>query len=293
MASPIPVLMVDDEAVFLTNMAHLLEDRGFSVQTASSGWSALEFLSRSASAPGGTCSVVVLDISMPGIDGIETLRRIRSGYPDVDVIMLTGQADLEAGIRSIRNGAYDFLMKPCDVEDLAEKLREACGAGRIRRRPVLWPRTRIGEILRQDAAVLKPGDSAAAAVRLLSGFGEGETVDRVYVVDSEGRLVGVLARRALVGAAEKICGGGALKWEDLTSDPASLSEVCSGEIAQAEVCFSSPQETIREAAQRMIEHRKRILPVIYRNRFVGTVRLQDALLHLTEADDIEEVQGCE
>lgn len=237
--------------------------------------------------------MVVLDISMPGIDGIETLRRIRSGYPDVEVIMLTGQADLAAGIRSIRNGAYDFLMKPCDVEDLAEKLREARGAGRIRRRPVLWLRTRIGEILRQDAAVLKPGDSAAAAVRLLSGSGEGETVDRVYVVDSEGRLVGVLARRALVGAAEKICGGGALKWEDLTSDPASLSEVCSGEIAQAEVCFSSPQETIREAAQRMIEHRKRILPVIYRNRFVGTVRLQDALLHLTEADDIEEVQGCE
>jgi two-component system, NtrC family, sensor kinase len=113
------VLLVDDEIDFLSSLAQRLELRGLPVLTASSGAEALEILDREPR------DVVVLDVRMPGMDGIETLRRIKDRHPQVQVVMLTGHADLESSIEGMRFGFFDYLTKPVKLAQLVEKIDEA------------------------------------------------------------------------------------------------------------------------------------------------------------------------
>jgi two-component system, NtrC family, sensor kinase len=113
------VLLVDDEIDFLSSLAQRLELRGLPVLTASSGAEALEILDREPQ------DVVVLDVRMPGMDGIETLRRIKDRHPQVQVVMLTGHADLESSIEGMRFGFFDYLTKPVKLAQLVEKIDEA------------------------------------------------------------------------------------------------------------------------------------------------------------------------
>ncbi len=69
--------------------------------------------------------VVLLDVKMPGMDGIQTLSEIRAGFPLTEVIMLTGHATVESAIEGMKLGASDYLMKPCELEDLVAKIQEA------------------------------------------------------------------------------------------------------------------------------------------------------------------------
>ena len=131
MNDQIRILLVDDEETFVLNLARILTNRGFSVTTAGNGIEALECVAARAA-----FDVVVLDIKMPGLDGIETLRRIKALAPELQVIMLTGHASLDSGIQAIREGAFDYLLKPCDTEELTDKIRTASELERIRRRPV-------------------------------------------------------------------------------------------------------------------------------------------------------------
>jgi DNA-binding NtrC family response regulator len=114
------VLLVDDEAPFLETMTKRLEKRNLDVKTALSGQSALETLGKN---PG--IDVIILDVKMPGMDGIETLRKIKSGYPLSEVIMLTAHATVESAIEGMKLGAFDYLMKPCDMDQLMGKVQEA------------------------------------------------------------------------------------------------------------------------------------------------------------------------
>ena len=114
------VLLVDDEAPFLETMTKRLEKRNLDVKTALSGQSALETLEKN---PG--IDVIILDVKMPGMDGIETLRKIKSGYPLSEVIMLTAHATVESAIEGMKLGAFDYLMKPCDMDQLMGKVHEA------------------------------------------------------------------------------------------------------------------------------------------------------------------------
>ena len=113
------VLLVDDEVDFLSSLAQRLELRGLPVLTAGSGMEALEILDREP------LDVVVLDVRMPGMDGIETLRRIKDRHPQVQVVMLTGHADLESSIEGMRFGFFDYLTKPVKLPQLVEKIDEA------------------------------------------------------------------------------------------------------------------------------------------------------------------------
>jgi signal transduction histidine kinase len=113
------VLLVDDEVDFLSSLAQRLELRGLPVLTAASGLEALEILDREP------VDVVVLDVRMPGMDGIETLRRIKDRHPQVQVVMLTGHADLESSIEGMRFGFFDYLTKPVKLAQLMEKIDEA------------------------------------------------------------------------------------------------------------------------------------------------------------------------
>ena len=115
----IKVLLVDDEKDFVETLAERLEVRNFNVKTALSGEDALDLVQKYE------FDVVVLDVLMPGKDGIETLREIKSLKPLIHVIMLTGNATVETAIQGMKLGAYDYLLKPTETADLLEKINNA------------------------------------------------------------------------------------------------------------------------------------------------------------------------
>ena len=114
------VLVVDDEEDFLESIVRRLELRGIEVHGVANGAAALELLTHEQ------VDVVVLDIKMPGMDGIEALRQIRRLYPDVEVIVLTGHASQEFQRLGRELGAFDYLIKPVRLETVLERIRAAC-----------------------------------------------------------------------------------------------------------------------------------------------------------------------
>ncbi len=115
----IKILLVDDEKEFIDTLAQRLEIRKFDVSAAYSGKAALDCLRDHS------IDVVILDVLMPGMDGIQTLKRIREISPLVQVIMLTGHATVDNAILGMKNGAYDFLMKPVETKILIKKINAA------------------------------------------------------------------------------------------------------------------------------------------------------------------------
>ncbi len=115
------LMLVDDEERFLTTTQKLLNKKGYEVSIASSGIEALEILEKKI------IHVVVLDVKMPGMDGIETLKEIKSRFPLVEVIMLTGHATVESAVDGLKSGASDYLMKPTGLDELIQKAEEAFG----------------------------------------------------------------------------------------------------------------------------------------------------------------------
>ncbi|MGO8821970.1 MAG: response regulator, partial [Desulfomonilaceae bacterium] len=113
----ITVLLIDDESPFVEALAKRLLKRGFVVVTSTSGPEALTKLQENP-----TIDVVICDVKMPGMDGIETLRLIKSEHPIVEVILLTGHATVQSAIQGMRLGALDYLMKPCDMDLLITKI---------------------------------------------------------------------------------------------------------------------------------------------------------------------------
>ncbi|QTA83024.1 Two component system response regulator/histidine kinase [Desulfonema limicola] len=133
------VLLTDDEVPFVETMTKRLTKRNLNITTAFSGDEALEKLEKDES-----IEVVILDVKMPGMDGIETLRYIKAKFPLVEVIMLTGHATVETGIQGMKIGAFDYLMKPCDMDVLLAKVGEA--ASKKRRHEEKIVEARIKEI---------------------------------------------------------------------------------------------------------------------------------------------------
>lgn len=119
MASKPTVLLVDDEERFRTTLGKMLSAQGLEVETAASGEEALEKLK------GKPFDVVLLDIRMPGMGGIAALSAIKAADPLVEVIALSGHASLDAAVELIKRGAYDYLLKPCPVEEVLAKIESA------------------------------------------------------------------------------------------------------------------------------------------------------------------------
>ena len=115
---PPTLLLVDDEAAFVQTLAKRLGARDFKVYTANSGEEALQVIAEQGP---NKIDVVVLDVKMPGMDGIETLAAIKHKYPTLEVIMLTGHATVPNAVEGLKGGAYDYLMKPCDLDELVAK----------------------------------------------------------------------------------------------------------------------------------------------------------------------------
>lgn len=113
------VLLVDDEADFVQTLSERMKNRGMRVDITTSGAEAIKKVKEQ------DFDVIVLDLSMPEMDGIETLKELMNQKSDVEVIFLTGHATLEKGIEAIKLGAFDFMEKPVDLVKLTEKIREA------------------------------------------------------------------------------------------------------------------------------------------------------------------------
>lgn len=124
------VLFVDDEVDFLDTLLKRMRKRRVDVSGVKSGEDALEWLADN------TVDVVVLDVRMPGMDGIETLRAIKKINPLVEIIMLTGHASLEVARKGMELGAFDYLMKPVDIDDLLYKVQDACKKKSIQERKI-------------------------------------------------------------------------------------------------------------------------------------------------------------
>ncbi|PIE68621.1 MAG: two-component system response regulator [Deltaproteobacteria bacterium] len=113
------VLLVDDEKDFLSALAERMEVRGMEVATATTGQQALEM------ARANSYDAIVLDLQLPDIDGLETLKGIKASHPEAQIILLTGHATVEKGIEAMKIGATDFLEKPADFKALTAKITAA------------------------------------------------------------------------------------------------------------------------------------------------------------------------
>jgi DNA-binding NtrC family response regulator len=113
------VLLIDDEVEFLEALSERMEIRGMDVTTAENAKAAVSAINS------GDFDAIVLDLQMPDMNGIDMLKVIRETNPDMQVILLTGQATLEAGIQAMKLGAMDFMEKPADIDALTDKIKKA------------------------------------------------------------------------------------------------------------------------------------------------------------------------
>jgi CheY-like chemotaxis protein len=293
MDSRIKVLMVDDEAQFRATTRKILERQGFETLLAGTGPEALEKLSQHP-------DVVVLDISMPGMDGHETLERIKAIQPDLPVIMLTGHGGLSSAKSALAQGAFDYLAKPCDVSLLTQKIRSAhrmkTQEGPVLERNVTEVMVPIGEYtvlaadgtVRGAVAALKASFAAKVATSRLM-----ETGHRSLLVLDGNELVGLLSIRDLLEAlmppylsAPKPSTADSMQyspmfWKGLFSDQVSqLADQPVHTLMGPAPMALDAGSNLMEAAYTMLENNVRRLAVFDHGALVGVIREQDLFFEI-------------
>jgi CheY-like chemotaxis protein len=199
-STSIKVLLVDDEKRFRASTQKILVRRGFEVTTAGTGEEALD---RLADGP----DVVILDIRMPGMDGLTALRELKRRAPDVSVIMLSGHASEDAARVALDQGAFDFLAKPCDIDLLVAKLHEARRWANL---PDRQQERRVGEVMipLADYTKVSADDTVEDAIAdLRRSFAAKSASDSIMetghrsllVTGGDGSVVGTLAITDLLG----------------------------------------------------------------------------------------------
>ncbi len=138
------VLLVDDEVDFVETFSERLVMRNLEISKAFSGEEALQALEKNHN-----FEVVILDVKMPEMDGIETLAEIKKKFPLVEVIMLSGHSTVESAIDGMKKGAFDYLMKPCDMDQIIAKVSEAAAKKRRHEEKII--QARIKEITSRRA----------------------------------------------------------------------------------------------------------------------------------------------
>jgi DNA-binding NtrC family response regulator len=133
------VLLVDDEVEFVETFSERLKMRNIEILSAFSGKEALQILETNQDT-----EVVILDVKMPEMDGIETLAQIKKRYPLAEVIMLSGHSTVESAIEGMKQGAFDYLIKPCDMDQIIAKVNEAAAKKRRHEEKII--QARIKEI---------------------------------------------------------------------------------------------------------------------------------------------------
>lgn len=119
METPIRVLIVDDEERFRENMAKLLRLKGFAPEAVGDGQAALAAVAQRP------YDVVLLDVKMPGMDGVAVIRGLKAAGCSAQVIFLTGHASVDDAVEGLKHGAFDYLLKPCGIDELVDKITHA------------------------------------------------------------------------------------------------------------------------------------------------------------------------
>ena len=119
------ILIVDDEPSILQSLSGLLSDEGFEVATASNGYEALKIIDS------GSPDLVLLDIWMPGIDGIETLKAIKKDNPLIQVVIITGHGTIESAVKATKLGAFDFIEKPLSIDKVIVAINNSLNFRRL------------------------------------------------------------------------------------------------------------------------------------------------------------------
>ena len=202
MDSIIKVLMIDDEEKFRLTTKKLLDRRRFNTIIAESAQKAIEKLSEKP-------DVVLLDIKMPGMDGHEALIQIKKHSPELPVIMLTGHGDIASAQTALKEGAFDYLSKPCDIDILVAKLKEAYEGSHIREEAESEKTVKDVMIPIEDYTTMNVDQTVREAIlKLRSSFSIKiatssimETGHRsVLIFDSEGDVKGILTIKDLLNA---------------------------------------------------------------------------------------------
>ena len=207
-------------------------------------------------------------------------------FPQIEVIILTGYADVDSGVQAIRDGAFDFLVKPCDIDDLVERVRSACDLERIRRQPILWPRTSAGELILTFFIDLYPDNTLWRAVEILTSDRSRMATETLFVVDRQSRLLGYIDREALLKSAQEVNPQTEMTWDILSRRPDYLPDGTVSQIMIPDVISARPETPLTELAESMMQGRFRSIPVVDGERVVGIVRLRDVLRY-RQVDDHE------
>ena len=202
-------MLVDDEVSFVETMAKRLAKRKIDTITAFSAEDGLEKLKTNQD-----IDVIVLDIKMPGMDGIEALKEIKKVSPLTEVIMLTGHATIESAIEGMKLGAYDFLKKPCDIEELVDQLQGAAKKKRAHDEKIdAWKSFMKSSTLKgimvplEEYATVSEDANIIEAITALEDAQEAFDPNRyphraVLVLDKENRVVGKLSQHDIIQALE-------------------------------------------------------------------------------------------
>ncbi|MBU0973527.1 MAG: response regulator [Proteobacteria bacterium] len=297
MIKPIKILMVDDEKRFRDTTKKILSKKGFDTILAENGEDALGKIAQEP-------DVVILDIKMPGMDGHETLKKIKKMKPELPVIMLTGHGEKPSARQALVEGAFDYLAKPCDIDLLAEKIKEACHLTNKMYTSCVQNENQILDVMIpfseyttineektiQDAInELKESFSAKLATSRLMETGHRS----ILVVDRNNQINGILTIRNLLEmlmpgylSAGKPSLADSIEyspmfWKGMFSKGIQdMKNKCISEVMSPSPISIDGNSNLMEAAYLMLQNNERRLLVKVSDKIVGVIREQDLFFEM-------------
>lgn len=299
MNEKIKVLFVDDEQQFRSTTEKILNRKGFDTILAGSGEEAIDKLKENP-------DVVILDIKMPGMDGHQALREIKNHSPDLPVIMLSGHGALPSARESYVEGAFDYLLKPCDIDLLVSKIIEACRYGK--EEPAGEKRVMDVMIPVEDYNTLTEEDTVGDAIaKLKESFSPAISTSRIMelgprsllVFDYTGRVNGLLTSMdLLVGIIPGYLKDSKVSMADsVRYSPMFWNGVFKREVQNIarkkikEIMSPAPltiegETNLMEAAYMMVKNNVMRLVVVRLGKVIGVIRDQD-LFFAMESGNVE------
>ncbi len=294
MGEKIKVLMVDDEEQFRATTRKILNRRGFETIVAGSGEEALEKL-------GDEPDVVILDIRMPGMDGHQALKEIKARSANLPVIILTGHGAMPSAKEALKEGAFDYLAKPCDIDLLAAKIMDAYQHGR-RIQPAV--EREVGDVMipLAEYTTLRGSQTIGEAnLRLRESFTSKLSTSRIMetghrsilVLDASEEIMGILAITDLLEAimpsylrAPKPSTADSVQYSPMfwrgmfTREVRAVARRKIEEVMSPAPLTIAAEANLMEAASAMIENGVRRLAVTRDGKVVGVIREQDLFFEM-------------